>query len=267
MIHNRLLDLAVRRTMPNGRARRTLYRCVDLVDGIGRATARSGYPPAELRFRVHGDLELEGFLESGRQCSEDIQASLASVGRGLSSFDRALDFGCGCGRTLLFLGQDAQGCELFGTDIDEEAIAWCRRFLEQGTFSVNGDQPPLEFPDGFFDLVYAVSVFTHLAEPLQLEWLHELRRVTAPGGLVLLTVRGSSYANALTSDEREELEQRGFVFSPMPAHLRRLFPDWYQTATMNEDYIRRTWSGVFEVVRRIPRAVDGAQDVIVLRRS
>jgi len=114
--------------------------------------------------------------------------------------------------------------------------------------------------------VYAVSVFTHLPEPLQLEWLQELRRVTGPGGLVLLSVRGPSYADTLSPEKREELVARGFAFSPMPAHLQQLFPAWYQTATMSEDYIQRTWSGVFEVVRRIPRAVDGAQDMIVLRR-
>jgi SAM-dependent methyltransferase len=266
VIHDRLLDLAVRRTTPKSRARRTIYRWVDLVDGIGRRTTSSGYPPAALRFRVHGDLGLEGFLESGRQCSEDIQTSLAAVGRDLSSFDRALDFGCGCGRTLLSLAPDAKNSELFGTDIDEEAIAWCRASLEQATFSLNGERPPLDFPDRFFDLVYAVSVFTHLPESLQLAWLQELRRVTAPGGLVLLTVRGPSYADTLSPEKRVELGAHGFVFSPMPPHLQHLFPAWYQTATMTEDYIRRTWSVVFEIVRRIPRAVDGAQDMIILRR-
>lgn len=266
VIHNRLLDLAVRRTTPNSRARRTLYRWVDLVDAIGHRKISSGYPPAALRFRVHGDLELEGFFASGRQCSEDIQTSLGAVGTELSSFDRVLDFGCGCGRTLLAFDPDSTGCELFGTDIDEEAIAWCRASLDQATFSLNGEEPPLDFPDGFFDLVYAVSVFTHLPEPLQLEWLQELRRVTGPGGLVLLSVRGPSYADTLSPEKREELVARGFAFSPMPAHLQQLFPAWYQTATMSEDYIQRTWSGVFEVVRRIPRAVDGAQDMIVLRR-
>jgi len=69
VIPNRLLDLAVRRTTPNSRARRTLYRWVDLVDAIGHRKISSGYPPAALRFRVHGDLQLEGFLASGRQCS------------------------------------------------------------------------------------------------------------------------------------------------------------------------------------------------------
>jgi SAM-dependent methyltransferase len=131
---------------------------------------------------------------------------------------------------------------------------------------LNGERPPLDFPDRFFDLVYAVSVFTHLPESLQLAWLQELRRVTAPGGLVLLTVRGPSYADTLSPEKRVELGAHGFVFSPMPPHLQHLFPAWYQTATMTEDYIRRTWSVVFEIVRRIPRAVDGAQDMIILRR-
>jgi SAM-dependent methyltransferase len=48
------------------------------------------------------------------------------------------------------------------------------------------EQPPLPRPDRFFDLVYALSVFTHVSDHWA-EWLLELHRVLAPGGLLLAT--------------------------------------------------------------------------------
>jgi len=38
--------------------------------------------------------------------------------------------------------------------------------------------------------VIGYSVFTHLTEAMQRQWLEELRRITAPGGLVLVTAHG-----------------------------------------------------------------------------
>jgi cyclopropane fatty-acyl-phospholipid synthase-like methyltransferase len=243
-----------------------LYRWVDLADRLAAPRRSRLAPPAALRFRVHGDLDLDGFLESGRQCSVDIQAALASVERDLSSFRSVLDFGCGCGRTLQWLAASVDDAALYGTDIDEEAIDWCAKSVLGASFAVNAGRPPLAYPDASFDLVYAVSVFTHLTESLQLDWLSELRRVTAPGGLVVVTVRGTSYASQLAPRDRQELATQGFVYSPMPAYFQQLFPSWYQTATMSEEYIRRTWSPWLEVLRHVPRGLDGGQDIVVLRK-
>jgi SAM-dependent methyltransferase len=262
----RLPDPLVWRIHGRSSLRGALYRYVDWKDSA--RIARSGpIPPAALRFRVHGDLDAESFLETGRQCSDDIRAALGEIARDLGSFERILDFGCGCGRTLQWLGDYARPGSLHGTDIDRDAITWCRASIESAAFSVNGELPPLAYPNDHFDLVYAVSVFTHLAEDRQLAWLKELRRVARPGALVLLTVRGASYAEQLGVNEAKELETRGFAFSQMPPYFQTLFPSWYQTATMTEPYIRGMWSAEFDVLRHLPQALDGCQDVIVLQKS
>jgi cyclopropane fatty-acyl-phospholipid synthase-like methyltransferase len=97
---------------------------------------------------------------------------------------RVLDFGCGCGRVMSYMGGVAPASTIHGSDIDGEAIAWCERIfrgeVKRGRFSfgVNQDRPPTAFDSGHFDLVYAISVFTHLPEDLQFQWLAELRRIT-----------------------------------------------------------------------------------------
>jgi ubiquinone/menaquinone biosynthesis C-methylase UbiE len=260
-------DVLVQRTPARSRRRQAVYRYVDWRDRrISRSAPFAHVPPAALRFRVHGDVELKSFLETGRQCSRDIEESLRQVGRELSSFRRVLDFGCGCGRTLLWLMPSARQSEFAGTDLDKQAISWCRRSLDAGTFTVNGELPPLPYPDNSFDLVYAVSVFTHLEEELQFRWLAELHRVASQGAFVVVTVRGRYFLRQLRERDLAVLHEAGFVFSRISNQFRDIFPAWYQTATHTEEYVRERYSEYFEVVRYLPESMDGCQDVVVLRK-
>jgi len=103
---------------------------------------------------------------------------------------RVLDFGCGAGRTLRHFIDVARSCELWGCDIDGASIAWLQEQLcpPLNVFR-NGTEPPLPHPDGTFDLIWAVSVFTHLTDTWS-RWLLELRRVLADDGLIYLTFMG-----------------------------------------------------------------------------
>lgn len=65
-------------------------------------------------------------------------------------------------------------------------MAWCEAKLA-GQFRRTRLEPPLPYGDAQFDLVYALSVFTHMHEENARAWLAELARVVRPGGLALLT--------------------------------------------------------------------------------
>ncbi|MCP6725914.1 class I SAM-dependent methyltransferase, partial [Klebsiella pneumoniae] len=86
----------------------------------------------------------------------------------LDSIGSVLDFGCGCGRVTRWWA-DFEGA-VAGSDVNAEAVAWCRENLGFASFEQNALAPPLDFDDASFDLVYALSVFTHLTEELQLAW-------------------------------------------------------------------------------------------------
>jgi hypothetical protein len=65
------------------------------------------------------------------------------------------------------------------------------------------EEPGLPFSDGFFTLIYAISVFTHLTEHAA-GWLLELRRALADGGLLLLTFLGEAMIQQLINEARDE---------------------------------------------------------------
>jgi SAM-dependent methyltransferase len=249
-----------------------------------------GVAPISLRYRVQGSSDVGTYLTVGQVSRDEIDAALASVGRSVAGCERVLDFGCGCGRTLLWFREAAGGTRFHGTDLDEEAIAWARENLPFASFGANGAMPPLEYPDGHFDLVYALSVFTHLSEEQQTLWMDELHRVLRPGGIALLTFlgyhpgvrdtvgreRGSlnpvslSFSTAspwhqLSAPQLDELEARGILFVP-ENQFRTLFPDGYGNTFHTEPYIRRTFGRRFEMLAYRPRSMAGLLDVAVLER-
>ena len=79
---------------------------------------------------------------------------------------------------------------LVGTDIDARAIEWASENLPFARFDVNEGVPPTRYRVGEFDLVVNHSVFTHLDEHYQDLWLAELQRITAPDGLLVLSIHG-----------------------------------------------------------------------------
>ena len=160
-------------------------------------------PPARLRVRVAGTADPEWFLESGRLAEESIRARLGRQGIAVEEVGALLDFGCGCGRVTR-RWRALEG--VHGSDMNAEAVAWCRANLPFGRFETNGLAPPLAFADDSFALVYALSVFTHLTVDLQRAWLRELRRILRPGGLLLLTTHGRAYLDRLSHEERERFD-------------------------------------------------------------
>ncbi|MBA2616482.1 MAG: class I SAM-dependent methyltransferase [Actinobacteria bacterium] len=234
-------------------------------------------PPAELIRRVTGSPEADAFVRGGPWHLDAFARALERVGKTYGDFASIYDFGCGCGRITLPLRERAPQARIAASDIDEEAVGWLAENAPDVDARPNGGLPPLPYEDDSFDLVLAWSVFTHLPEDYQDAWLQELRRVTAPGAVLLLSVHGETnwrwtwrepLASRRWSPTRARLallrRHRGF------AHWRgdgwdALFPDYYHTTWHTHGYIRERWSRWFEVADIAPG--EGPEhDIVVMRR-
>ena len=103
---------------------------------------------------------------------------------------RVLDFGSGAGRTLRHFATEAETAEFWGADIDEPSIAWMQENLSPPFHAWQSTiNPPLGLEHGSFDLIYAISVFTHLTDN-SIQWLLELHRLLKPDGLLIATFMG-----------------------------------------------------------------------------
>lgn len=224
-------------------------------------------PPSHLQERVAAYAG-PFFIEHGESLLGFLEDAVGAVGKDLTSFPSVLDFGCGCARVLrAYHYKSAPSQRLCGTDIDVETIEWCRaNYSKMAEFTLNSDAPPMAFPDETFDLVYSLSVFTHLPEDMQLTWLRELQRVTRVGGYLLLTTfNEKSFEEGLQGESSEDAREAGFFYNDQGPKTVGL-PDFYRQSYHTPAYIRSHWSEYFDVLDIRERVVDDLQDIVVCRK-
>ena len=239
-----------------GPAFRTYERLVALRPGRAAVADGTPLPPRRLMVRVAGTADADWFVRSGRAAYDAIAAHVQ-----LGGLDSVLDFGCGCGRVTRYWSGFAG--DVAGSDLDGPAVTWCRSNLPFARFEQNMLEPPLAFESEGFDLVYALSVFTHLTAELQLAWRDELLRVLRPGGFLLVTTHGRSYLPKLDDEERGRFARGELVVR------------WGDVAGSNlcsayhpEAYLRETFAQGFALVELEPEGALGnpTQDMVVLRK-
>ena len=214
-------------------------------------------PPRRLMVRVAGTADADWFLRSGRAAYDAITAHVPLEGN-----ESILDFGCGCGRVTRYWADF--GGSVAGSDVNREAIEWCRENLGFASFLHNDLAPGLDAGDASFDLVYALSVFTHLTDDLQLAWRDELHRVLRPGGRLLITTHGRSYLSRLDPGEREQFERGELVVRWADIPGTNLCSAYHP-----ERYLRETFARGFTLLELDPEGAHGnpTQDIVLLQKA
>src|SRR5262245_15640403 len=164
--------------------------------GCPRASARVCWPDL-LALPSTGRETCGPGTSGGMEHSEDLAATARFFDRAigeLAGFARAgkvrvLDFGCGAGELvghLLALGYDAHGCDIVLASDAPGIAAAPQRFKQIA-------QAPYRLPydDASFDVVLSTSVLEHARNPE--EYLVEIRRVLAPGGVAMHLLPGKWY--------------------------------------------------------------------------
>ena len=168
----------------------------------------------------------------------------------LGRIDSILDFGVGFGRLLInFFPFSAN---LFGCDITPEAVSWSKeKYSDRATISLTYSDPPLPYADSSFDLIYSNAVFIHIPYVKQDQWIAELKRISRPGGHVLVTYYEPSFyfSDWSRSEIHEKFTKPGWYELPGENGLN------YEAVNtfIERDVILQKWSDCFEVIDFIPR--------------
>jgi SAM-dependent methyltransferase len=220
------------------------------------------FPPLRLADRV---LSLDGrgdpYAAYAQLGAETKAALLGLLGDDWSfAGKRVLDFGCGAGRTLRHFLAEAGEAEIWGADIDAASIEWLQASLCPPLHAVRcAPAPPLPLDRGF-DLIWAISVFTHLTDT-SLAWLLELHRLLAPGGLLVATYMGRWNSELLAGEPWDE--------DRIGMNVLRHDQGWDDggpMVLMSDWWVRAHWGRAFDVLRVEPQ-VHGQSWALLRRRD
>jgi SAM-dependent methyltransferase len=169
----------------------------------------------------------------------------AVLSRFLKADSTVLDIGCGCGKMARNLVYHPYVKRYIGFDAYRRSIEFCQEHIAPRTNerfefhyidvqtqaynphgTVRGDEVVFPAADASVDFAFAASLFTHLAEADCKRYLQEMRRVLAPGGIVLPTIHvepasGSKYSG---NEIRIDIDPDYFIQLATDAGLRLVQP-------------------------------------------
>lgn len=229
-------------------------------------------------------------LKAGFDGSRVFKKLYEDVAGDFSACSNVLDFGCGWGRVIRFFLKDIDASKLWGIDPAQEMIQFCQQAFKWGNFRHIDPFQSTKFADGMFDLVYALSVFSHLSEDMHWRWIEEIHRILRPGGVLIATTRGRDF---ITHCRELKTEKN---LNAVSKHLPTLFVDtdqflsaydqgrfcfdstiesygemssWAGEACVPKGYVAEHWAKLFKVIDYIdagPRRDVFEQNIIVVQK-
>jgi SAM-dependent methyltransferase len=158
-------------------------------------------PVPGIHGRVHyNDFMFEGtetYLQGTKSAISIIEEALDSCHRDLDSISSCLEIGSGYGRLIRQMVQLIPSSKIYACDVIEEAARFC-----SSEFGVNYLPSPSMIDGAYgdrFDLIYLISVFTHIdADTMSKLWSNIVRMLRS-GGVVVLTTHGQISADQIES--------------------------------------------------------------------
>lgn len=215
-------------------------------------------PPDELAKRVGGSAG-DKFIAQGKLMKQCILQSLPEN----YTFEnkRILDYGCGVGRALLHFGEEAQNAKFYGTDIHKPSVDFLAQNTRDFHLFQNEEIPPLAFLDNYFDMIYCISVFTHLVDTWE-AWINELHRVLKPGGLAVVTYwYQTAYERMIKKPFSKEKKGMSVFFKDRP--WDKGGPDVYHS----NEWILKNWGKRFKIDYIFEDGMMNWQSIALLQKN
>ncbi|RUX07641.1 MAG: class I SAM-dependent methyltransferase [Mesorhizobium sp.] len=231
-------------------------------------------PDAELISHI-GTTPPQMFIQTGRTLAMQFDSALRTVsGKGFESQAAILEWGCGPARILQHIRglYGATGATTVGIDVDSAAIGWCKSRVPGTEFKTCALNPPVDYSDNSFDVIYAYSVLTHLRKRDADAWVEEMRRVLRPGGHFIFTTLGVSSLAWLFPHGNVSIEgalgKDGIYDGAKNTDIDSVIADqeYYRNTWVTDAYVQKQWAKSFSVLLN-EACFHHYQDVWVLRKE
>jgi SAM-dependent methyltransferase len=175
--------------------------------------------------------------ESARKLSEILVRNAAFAPSGSYS---VFEFASGYGMVTRHLAQQLSGADIVSCDIHAQAVAFINDTL--GSPALISRHLPEDLNlNRHFDVVFALSFFSHMPEATFGRWLQALFSLVRPGGILVFTTHGLA-SQKIFGDV--PLSESGFAFMPS-SEQGDLDGNEYGSSISTPDYV------IGEVYRRL----------------
>jgi len=207
---------------------------------------------------------LRDYLADGWRTLAELMLLLESVGRPLLGVDSFLEFASGHGRFTRHLVKAIGNAAVTVSDVVTDAVAFSRDAFGVNGFISTARPEDLDWP-ARYDVVFVLSLFSHLPRSSWGRWLARLFDAVAPGGMLVFSTHGTEAARR----QNVTLDETGFFFAAS-SESQAIDAQEYGTAFTDETFVRAQmaqWTPDAQLLRFAPVWFWHHQDAWALRRA
>ena len=179
------------------------------------------------------------YLADGWRTLAELMVLLERCQQPLCAMPRVLDFASGHGRFTRHLVKALSPQQVTVADVVPSAVEFSRQaFGVQGFLSASVPEQ-VRWPQQY-ELVFVLSLFSHLPRATWLRWLAVLQEAVAPGGLLVFSTHGQKAADF----HHVPLDAEGFFFTPSSESLAidgQEYGTTFTTPAFVQQAIAQTW--------------------------
>jgi len=207
---------------------------------------------------------LRDYLADGWRTLSELMLLLEAVNCPLFGTGSFLEFASGHGRFTRHLVKALGPERVTVSDVVADAVHFARAAFDVGGF-VSASRPEDLDWAARHDVVFVLSLFSHLPRGSWGRWLKRLFDAVAPGGVLVFSTHGAEAARR----QNVTLDSEGFYFAPS-SESHAIDAQEYGTSFTDEAFVRaqiRQWAPQAQMLRFAPVWFWHHQDAWVLRKT
>lgn len=175
---------------------------------------------------------IRDYLADGWRTMAELVLLLEQVNHPLLSAQSLLEFASGHGRFTRHLVKALGPQRVVVSDVVGDAVEFARDAFEVQGF-VSASQPENVVWPYQHDVVFVLSLFSHLPRSTWARWLQRIYAMVAPGGVLVFTTHGAEAVRK----QGVTLDAEGYFFTPS-SESNAIAGQEYGTAFTSEAYVR-----------------------------
>jgi SAM-dependent methyltransferase len=215
--------------------------------------------------------KVASYRDGATQFVDILERSVTEAGRSWDSLEAVMEVGCGYGRIVRELVKRLPPSRIFVSDVIDGGARFTA--AEFGVQKV----PPIERGGDLkskFDLIYLLSVYTHLRRDMVVSNLSGVAAALKPGGVAVITIHGQGSAETAERYEQywldktrllQALARDGYYYERYPYYYDEYGLTWF-TRDAFEKLVSET-APELSLVAYHAMDVDAHQDIFVYRKT